>query len=188
MLMKDFFQWVGAYPLWLRIVFYLLLPTCIELLIAFGGRGEAPPIPKQVAHPVENGTPSSSTAKNQPESKRGEELATQVVDPSTRQPLSVTFADGERGIVEVSVRLQLPPNKAPRLVANFGSFAESQKQLMTFLEGQIRAEFAKHTITQAQLKRDTISANLLAVAKKAAEQNFGFIVHDITLGDIRPVK
>jgi hypothetical protein len=35
-----------------------------------------------------------------------------------RQPLLVTFANFVRGSVEVSVRAQLPPDKAPWLVAN----------------------------------------------------------------------
>jgi hypothetical protein len=170
---------------------------------------QAPAAPTPQALPLKNGVRSSTGTNNQHESKlastappsqvercppnrvnsnRRGEIASQPAGHPTRQPLSVTFADGARATIEISARLQLPPEKAPWATANFANPEEALDQIMTFLEGEVRVEFAKHTITQAQIKRRAISEDLLASSKEVVEQRFGFTVHDITLGDIRPAE
>lgn len=195
--MREFVQWIGGYPIWLRIGFYILLGICIELLVAFG-RGEAPSRPATEPRSITNSVGNSPTSSRSPESagsvnhlpeskQKEEALAPSAVTPA-RPALPVSFADGRRGRVEVSVQAQVPPDKAPWLVANFGNLQAAQDQFMTHFSGQVRSELAKYTMDQVQKERDAIQAALLASARKLAESTFGFTVHNVTLGEIRPAE
>jgi hypothetical protein len=102
-----------------------------------------------------------------------------------RKPLMVTFAGGTRAGIEFKAVIQAIAERAPYLVANFGAYENAQKQVMDFLESKIRNEFVKHTLVDAQSKREAIIANVMAVARPELEQRFYHRLHDIILVDIR---
>ena len=101
-----------------------------------------------------------------------------------RKPLKVTFADGTSATVEVKAVIQAIADRAPFLVANFGTYQNAQKQLMDFIESKIRNEFAKYTVTGTLSKREAIVANVIATARPEVEKRFMHRLHEIILVDI----
>jgi len=104
-------------------------------------------------------------------------------DVRMKPPLDVTFRDGLRGKVELSVVYAVPPNNAPQLIASYGSFEQAEKHLQASIYAAAFAILERYTLIEARTSRVAIQAEMLASARGAADQ-MGFIVKAVELGAI----
>lgn len=172
--MKDLIELLAAYPLWVKIAI-LVLQTIVVALLVFG-RGIAP------------SQTSGSTNRAITADSGGPPHGGTNEQPAPRPALLVTFADMTRGRVEFSTQFQVIAQKAPLIVANFGSYQSATDAIQGFLEGKVRDELVKHTLVEARLHRSTIAEQIRASAGPELEERYWHKLHRVVLGEIWPLE
>jgi hypothetical protein len=85
----------------------------------------------------------------------------------------------------LSITFQVIADKAPYLVANYGSYESMKQQLTKFMEAKIRDEMVKYTMADARVNRAQISDQILQSARPEIEERFFTRLQAVNLGEMR---
>lgn len=108
------------------------------------------------------------------------------VTPRWNQPLTVTFADGVRGVLGMSASYYMQRESAARLVATFGSSAQVETYMKKRVESGALSVLERVTSDEARRSRLTLQQAIVeAVQSQILEP--GLLLHSVALGEITPI-
>lgn len=108
------------------------------------------------------------------------------IDAKQRKPIRVTFFDGTVCDVGLSASYQVPPEKAPYLIAAFGTYGQAEAHLFAVIGSSAFATLERRTSSEARkLRTKTEHEIFLSARTKAAR--IGFTLHKVGLLEITQV-
>lgn len=109
---------------------------------------------------------------------------TAVSDAGAGKMVFVTFRDGVKGQISVSVIYQLLPQDAMAMIKDVGTLDDAVALLTPMAVGATVTALESRTYAEFQMNRGGISAEILAALKEKAA-GIHLTIHEVTLGPFR---